>query len=98
MLDKPALFSNARMTDKDIPASLYCYHLREKDSGIGFATVEPKVAVNHGGSVITKEPIDFGDAGYIAFTDDTSPNFLGIDATFDEFMQGDFGQTQTQEM
>ena len=42
---------------------------------------------NHGGSVITKEPIDFGKEGYIPFTEETSPNFTGESMTLEEFMQ-----------
>ena len=90
---QPALFSNNRMTGADIPAGLHHYDLRESDDGEGFATLESHVAVNHGGTVITAEPIDFGEQGYIAFTDDTSPNFLGSKCTFKEFMDGDIEQT-----
>ena len=80
LLGKPALFTNERLTDEGIPQGLYCYHLREGDDG-SFCSVEPKVSVNHGGSVITDEPIDFGEQGYVSFTDDTSPNFLGEELT-----------------
>lgn len=52
------------------------YDLREGES-IAFATVEPSVAVNHAGTIITKEPIIFGEEGYIELDDDSSPNFLG---------------------
>ena len=96
LFGKPALFTNERLTDADIPEGLYCYHLRESDDGDRFGSIEPEVAVNHGGSVITDEPLDFGEAGYIEFTDDTSPNFLGNDITFEEYMRGDFEPDQTQ--
>lgn len=66
--------------------------MRESDTGDGFATLEPHVKVNHGGSVIVNEPIDFGEQGYISFTDDTSPNFLGEHITLRQFMDGDFEQ------
>ena len=97
LFGKRALFSNERLTDADIPEGLYCYHLRESDDGDRFCSIEPKVGVNHGGSVITDEPLDFGEAGYIEFTDDTSPNFLGIDITFGEYMRGDYEPYLTQE-
>lgn len=86
LFDKLALFSNERLTDADIPQSMYCYHLRHNDDGDRFCSIEPKVGVNHGGSIITKEPIDFGEQGYISFTEDTEPNFTGEDMTFLEFM------------
>ena len=87
LFGKPALFTNERLTDKDIPQNLYCYHLRESDDGDRFCAVEPKVGVNHGGSVITKEPLDFGKDGYLSFTEDTEPNFTGEKMEFEEFMR-----------
>ncbi len=89
LLGKPALFTNARLTDADIPQGLYCYHLRHSDDGGRFCSVEPRVGVNHGGSVITKEPIDFGKQGYISFTKDTEPNFTGGEQTLGEFLKSD---------
>ena len=89
---KPALFSNGRLTANDIPQGLYCYDLREADDGSGFAAIEPHVVVNHGGSVITDEPIDFGETGFISFTDDTSPNFIGVSMTIEEYMKGEFDE------
>lgn len=65
MFGRPMLFADERLSDADIPAELYCYHLRESDDGDSFCTIEPKVGVNHGGSVITDKPIDFGEQGYI---------------------------------
>lgn len=93
LFGKPALFTNERLTDADIPKGLFCYHLREGDDG-RFATIEAKVTVNHAGTVITDEPIDFGEQGYISFTEDTAPNFMGEEMTFGEYMQGEFEETQ----
>ncbi len=92
LLGKPALFSNDRLTDADIPQGLYCYHLCHSDDGGRFCSVEPRVGVNHGGSVITKEPIDFGKQGYISFTEDTEPNFTGGEQTLGEFLKSDAPQ------
>ena len=86
LLGQSALFTNERLTNEDIPQGMYCYHLRHGDDG-QFCTVERKVAVNHGGSVITREPIDFGEEGYISFTEETSPNFTGESMTFGDFMR-----------
>lgn len=93
LFGKPALFTNERLTDADIPKGLFCYHLREGDDG-RFATIEAKVTVNHAGTVITDEPIDFSEQGYISFTEDTAPNFMGEEMTFGEYMQGEFEETQ----
>ena len=97
LFGKPALFSNDRITPKDIPEGLYCYDLRHSDDGDRFCSVEPKVAVNHGGSVITDIPLDFGDEGYISFTEDTEPNFLSEDLTIAEYMNGEFEQSDSHE-
>ncbi len=93
LFGKPALFTNERLTDADIPKGLFCYHFREGDDG-EFAAIEPKVTVNHAGTVITAEPIDFGEQGYIVLTEDTEPNFIGGEMTFGEYMQGEFEETQ----
>ena len=59
-----------------------------------FATIEPSVAVNHAGTIITKEPIIFGEEGYIEFDDDSSPNFLGDEMSVEEFLNTDFSQDE----
>lgn len=92
LLGKTALFSNNRLTEADIPQGMYCYHMRHSDDGDRFCSVEPKVGVNHGGSVITKEPIDFGKQGYISFTKDTEPNFLSEEMTIKEFAEMDMDE------
>ena len=60
--------------------------LRQSDDGERFGFIEKSVTVNHGGSVITKEPIDLGEKGFISLTDDSEPNFIGVTSTFTEFM------------
>ena len=91
---KKALFTNARLNLHDIPKGTYLYHLRDSDDGERFATLERHVAVNHGGSVVTKEPIDFGGKEYIAFSDETSPNFTGAEATFGMFLRDEIDLDQ----
>ena len=87
---KPALFTDERLTEDEIPEGMYLYHLRERDDGDGFASLESKVRVNHGGSVITNEPIALGEDGYIALNDENYPNFMGDTRTLAAFMGGDF--------
>lgn len=96
LFGKPALFTNERLTDADIPKGLYCYDIRHNDNGNSFATLEPKVKVNHAGSVITDEPIDFGEQGYISFTEDREPNFMSENMTFREYMRSEFEQYENE--
>ena len=62
---KFALFTDERLTPSDVPAGMHLYHLRQTDDGRDFATLEQTVFVNHGGSVLVREPIDLGKDGYI---------------------------------
>lgn len=93
-----ALFTDKRLTDADIPKGLYCYHLREADDGDRFCSLEKIAAVNHGGSVITSEPLNLGEQKYIALDDDSSPNFLEENCSIENFMQGDFEQSEDMEI
>lgn len=91
LFGKPALFTNERLSRKDVPDLLFLYHIRGRDDDCGaFGTLEPFVAVNHAGSVITDEPIDFGEDGYIEFDDDNSPDFIGEEITIAAYMNGEF--------
>ena len=87
VLDRRALFSNGRLMPEQIPEGLYAYDLRHSDDGDRFCSVEPKVGVNHGGTVLLKEVLDFGEQGYISLDEDTEPNFLGETMTVSEFAE-----------
>lgn len=87
VLDRRALFSNGRLMPEQIPEGLYAYDLRHSDDGGRFCSVEPKVGVNHGGTVLLKEVLDFGEQGYISLDEDTEPNFLGETMTVSEFAE-----------
>ena len=87
VLDRRALFSNGRLMPEQIPEGLYAYDLRHSDDGSRFCSIEPKVGVNHGGTILLKEVLDFGEQGYIALDDDTEPNFLGEEMTAEEFAE-----------
>ena len=97
VLDRKALFSNGRILPDEIPEGLYAYDLRYSDEKGQFIAIEPKVGENHGGTVLMRELLDFREQGYLSFTDDTSPNFLGYDLTPREFMKIDFSQENEQE-
>ena len=97
VLGQTALFTNGRVTEQELPEGLYRYDLRSGE-GIDFATVEPYAAFDHSGTILVKAPLSFGSEGYIAFDEDTSPNFLGYELTPTEFMDTDFTQTEDEDM
>ncbi len=78
IFDIPALFSNGRVTPADIPEGMYCYDLRGSDDDPGMPVmVENHVLVNHAGSIITAKPLDLGEDGRLALTEDEGLNFVG---------------------
>lgn len=86
---KYALFTDERLTPSDVPAGMHLYHLRQTDDGRDFATLEQTVFVNHGGSVLVREPIDLGKDGYIVLDDNSAPNFLGETMTIQDYLAGE---------
>lgn len=78
IFDIPALFSNGRVTPADIPEGMFCYDLRGSDDDPGMPVmVENHVVVNHAGSIITAKPLDLGEDGRLALTEDEGLNFVG---------------------
>jgi len=86
---KFALFTDERLHPSDVPEGMHLYHLRQTDDGRNFATLEQTVLVNHGGSVLVREPIDLGKDGYIVLDDNTAPNFLGETMTIQDYLAGE---------
>ena len=97
VLDRRALFSNGRLMPEQIPEGLYAYDLRHSDDGSRFCSIEPKVGVNHGGTVLMRDILDFGESGYIPLNEDTEPNFLGETMTVSEFAEEE-AQDETMQM
>ena len=97
VLDRRALFSNGRLMPEEIPEGLYAYDLRHSDDGDRFCAIEPKVGVNHGGTVLMRDILDFGESGYIPLDEDTEPNFLGETMTVSEFAEEE-AQDETMQM
>lgn len=97
VLDRRALFSNGRLMPEQIPEGLYAYDLRHSDDGDRFCSIEPKVGVNHGGTVLMRDVLDFGESGYIPLDEDTEPNFLGDEMTPSEFAEEE-AQDETMQM
>ncbi len=86
LFDKPALFSNGRVDRDKLPEGLFCYDLRSSDDDPGEpVTVEDRVAVNHAGSVILAEPLDFGGNDYLALGE--GMNFLGGETSLKRFYE-----------
>lgn len=97
VLDRRALFSNGRLMPEQIPEGLYAYDLRHSDDSDRFCSIEPKVGVNHGGTVLMRDILDFGENGYIPLDEDTEPNFLGETMTVSEFAEEE-AQDETMQM
>ena len=97
VLDRRALFSNGRLMPEQIPEGLYAYDLRHSDDSDRFCSIEPKVGVNHGGTVLMRDILDFGESGYIPLDEDTEPNFLGETMTVSEFAEEE-AQDETMQM
>lgn len=97
LFGQPALFTNERITDADVPNGMHCYHIRCGNE-VKFSVIEKRIAVNHAGSVVTREPIDLGEQGYISFTDETSPNFTGEVMSLYEFREYDPEQLETEDL
>ena len=90
--DKTMLFASERLGLKDIPKGMYKYDIRGDGQG-EFASVEAHVAVNHEGTLVSKEPIDFGGTKLIELNQENAFNFPGSMATFEEYMKTDYSQT-----
>ena len=86
---KPGLFSNERITEDDIPLGLFLYHLRSDGNG-EIRSIEGRVTVNHGGCIVTSEPLELGLGKHLLLDKEHSLDFLGEDLTFGQFMSGDF--------
>lgn len=65
LLEKPALFTGARLDRSTVPEGLYAYDVRHDDECQGIpCEVANYIMVNHWGTVLTVEPLDLGEQGY----------------------------------
>ncbi len=82
----PALFSNGRMPEKQVPTGLYHYDLRGSDHDPGEPfTLESHVAVNHAGTVLSVYPIPIPERGYLNLGEEL--NFTGGMVTTEQLKQ-----------
>ena len=99
LFEKPALFSNGRVSRADLPEGVYCYDLRGSDEDPGSPIcVEERVVVNHAGSVILTAPLEFSEEGRLYFTDETGLNFNGGMLTLSQFLQEQKKDRRTEEV
>lgn len=91
------IYADRRIDDSEVPNGMYRYDFREGKGvdDVYFGSIEPNVKVDHAGSFITKEPLDFGTDGYIELDYDSEPNFLGEFITPEEFANTDFSEEET---
>lgn len=79
--DVKGVFTYERIAKQDVPEGLYKYDLRYSDERREFTSIEKKVIIDHGGTVLLKEQLDLGPNGVIEFNEETFPNFLGYKET-----------------
>jgi len=61
---KKVLFSNLRVNREKLPKELFTYDIQHSDSEFEACAVRNVIAVNHYGSLITKEPIELDETGW----------------------------------
>lgn len=86
---RPALFTCLRLDRKTVPEEMYAYDIRYDDDDERAAEVAKFIFVNHMGTIITKEEIDFkGESGLELEKYDFG--FEGVSLTLDEFERGEY--------
>ncbi|MBO5501571.1 MAG: helicase, partial [Clostridia bacterium] len=84
--NREALFSNGRFDRESLPEGLFCYDIRDDSYG-NAARLEPSVVVNHFGSIVTRQPIEFPAEGYIDLIENDDWTFENSEMTLAEFIQ-----------
>jgi len=86
VFEVPALFSNGRIADNDVPEGFYRYDLRGSDDDPGDpAAVENYVTINHAGSILAAHPLPIPERGFLHL--DEGLNFTGGISTPEQFQQ-----------
>ena len=99
LFEKPALFSNGRVSRDNLPEGVYCYDLRGSDDDPGDPiSVENRVGVNHAGSVILATPLELPESGYLPLTEENGLNFNGGFLTLSQFLQEQKKDRHTEEV
>ncbi|MCD8336386.1 MAG: DUF3849 domain-containing protein [Lachnospiraceae bacterium] len=80
----PALFSNGRIADGEIPEGFYRYDLRGSDYDPGRPiTVENSVFVNHAATILMMYPLNLPERGFLYLGDEL--NFTGAVISMQEY-------------
>ena len=99
LFDQPALFSNGRIKQEEIPDGLFRYDLRGSDYDPGEPIqVEENVLVNHAGTVLTLKPLELGDNGFLRLTEESGLNFVGGEISAQQFLQENRKDRRTEEV
>ena len=86
-----ALYVDARIDSSELPDGLFKYNFRHDEDNY-YSTLERNVLVNNSGTLITRKPIDLGEHGYLVLDEDSTPNFIGNQATLEDFIDNDFDE------
>lgn len=93
------LFTEDRLSADEIPENLFRYEFRSGDE-YTYATLEEKVRVDFSGTILSKEPFDLGNDGYIDITTlgDGYPDFLDVSMSVDDFIHSDYDEDEGEEI
>lgn len=87
LFDKPALFTNGRIDHTTVPEGWYAYDFRGSDDDPGelYVIEEKQVVVNHSGTALMPEKLEFPSTGRLYVEDELG--FVGDVATLEKFCQ-----------
>lgn len=89
ILGKQALFTSMRLERNTVPAGFYLYEVRHDDDGIGDPVqIARGILVNHWGTILTTEPIDIPEDGYLDIDPEKDWDYLDEDScSLKDFMK-----------
>lgn len=98
VFDTSALFTSLRLDRNELPTGVYAYDVRHADDdGMKATELKEYIIINHMGTIVTKEPIDLGEYGYIMFEDENDFYFTDGDSlTLEQFINNEFPVKDTQ--
>ena len=86
IFEVPALFSNGRIAENDVPEGFYRYDLRGSGDDPGDpVSVENRVIVNHAGTILATQPLPIPERGFLNLGEEL--NFTGGMSTPEQFRQ-----------
>ncbi len=96
--DKKMLYTLLRVTLDDIPKGYYCYDIDMDKTNTYFDTLQKCATIRHGGTLITKEKIDFGNGTSIDLENEPIL-FVGMNqVSFEQFENGEIELKEGMEM